>query len=415
MNKERWGASSAGLLAGGLILIGGAAAAAIVVAPKVSYVRGAVAGIETAPAKHAVQHLPTPPFVKAVYMTQCAVGTPTLRDSLVKLIDDTELNAVVIDVRDYTGTIAFPTDSPMLREFVSDECGAADMKAFIQKLHDKNIYVIGRITVFQNPAYAKAHPEQAVQKIGGGVWHDYKGLAFIDVGARPYWETVVELSKVSYDIGFDELNYDYLRFPSDGPMKEADYSWSKGKSKAEVLEEFYKYLHDGLKSDPSTNSGQAGPVLSADLFGYVTVHTDDLGIGQILERAFPYFDYIDPMVYPSHYNKGFAGLADVNSDPYKVVNVSLEGAVARALATTTSEASFAFARIGTSTPALYAKPVYPASVIRPWLQSFDYPVSYTPQMVAAQMRATADAGLTSYLFWDAANKYRSLREVLSTR
>lgn len=453
MRNGKWGASSTGLLAGGLILIAATAGFAVFAAPKVSYTRSTDTISESTPgstpstgsgqagslqaAGPAAAHLPTPDPVKAIYMTQCAVGTPSLRDSLVKLIDTTELNAVVIDIRDYTGKISFPTDNPLLKDYVSDECGAKDMRDFIKMLHDKHIYVIGRITTFQNPAYANAHPEQAVQKVGGGVWHDYKGLAFVDVGAKPYWESVVALGEASYDIGFDELNFDYLRFPSDGPMKEADYSWSKGKSKAQILEEFYQYLHDGLKPMDSTNSAnswragspQAGPVLSADLFGYVTVHTDDLGIGQVLERAFAYFDYIDPMVYPSHYNSGFAGLKNVNSDPYKVVKVSLEEAVARALATTTSVYAMgetpimktvivpASATSATTTKqvesGLYTKRAFPASIIRPWLQAFDYPVTYTPAMVEDQIKATNDSGLQSYLMWDASNKYRSLRSVLT--
>lgn len=346
-------------------------------------------------------------------MSQCAAGTPSFRENLTKLIDETELNSIVIDIRDYTGRIAFPTENPVLKDMVSDECGANDMKEFVEGLHEKGIYVIGRITVFQNPYYTKIHPDEAVQKkcpstssgTSCGVWKDRKGLAFVDVGAKPYWDTVVELSKESYAIGFDELNFDYIRFPSDGPMAEADYTWSKGKTKSEALEEFYKYLHERLQP--------LGVVMSADLFGYVTVHVDDLGIGQLLERALPYFDYISPMVYPSHYNKGFAGLSDVNSDPYKVVYASMIEAVRRTRATTTSIASFAYSRIGTSTPAVYAKPAYDAQRMRPWLQDFDYPVDYTPQMVRDQIRANEAAGLDSYMFWDPANKYSSLRQVVA--
>lgn len=397
-------------------LTGGASSTTPVAAPGAN---SAATSYSSSPASHVA----IPASVKAIYMSQCVVGTPSFRNSLVKFIDESELNAVVIDIRDYTGKIAFPTEHPLLKDSVSDDCGAHDMKEFIASLHEKGIYVIGRITTFQNPYYAKLHPELAVQKVGGGVWHDYKGLAFIDVGAKPYWETVVELGKISYyDMGFDELNFDYLRFPSDGPMKEADYTWSKGKTKAQALEEFYQYLHDGLKP--------TGAVLSADLFGYVTVHTDDLGIGQVLERAMPYFDYIAPMVYPSHYNAGFAGVKNVNADPYRIVYTSLVEAVARAVATTTSVFAMgetpimktvvvpATATAATTTKevesGLYTKRVFPAAIIRPWLQSFDYPVPYTPAMVAAQIKANEDAGLTSYIFWDAANKYTSLRQVLAT-
>ncbi|OGC80283.1 hypothetical protein A2943_00195 [Candidatus Adlerbacteria bacterium RIFCSPLOWO2_01_FULL_51_16] len=357
-----------------------------------------------------VQHLPTPKPLKAIYMSQCVAGTPSFRDSLVKFIDDTALNAVVIDIKDFSGGIAFPTENAILAGAVSDECGASDMKEFVERLHAKNIYVIGRITVFQDPHYTSVHPEQAVQKKSGGVWKDHKGLAFVDVGAKPFWDYMVELGKESYELGFDELNFDYIRFPSDGNMAEADYTWSAGKSKAQALEEFYKYLTENLRS-PSISSGQV-PVLSADLFGYVTVHQDDLGIGQVLERGLPYFDYIYPMVYPSHYNNGFTGLADVNSDPYKVVYTSLVGAVLREVATTTRQPSFAFIPIASTSPQLYEKPVYSGKVI-PWLQGFDYPVHYSPEMVSAQIEATNDAGIESYLFWDAANKYTSLRSVLS--
>ena len=351
-------------------------------------------------------HVPTPAAVKAVYMSQCAAGTPSFREDLMRLIDTTELNSIVIDIRDYTGKIAFPTDNPDLRDYVSDQCGAKDMRAFVQTLHDKNMYVIGRITVFQNPAYTKAHPEFAVQRKSGGVWKDNKGLSFVDVGAKPYWDTVVELSKESYALGFDELNFDYIRYPSDGPMSEADYTWSRGKDKPEALEEFFKYLHDALEP--------LGVATSADLFGMVTTNTDDLNIGQVLERALPYFDYISPMVYPSHYPKGFHGYTDVNANAYNIVNFSMSSAVRRTMATTTPVNSFVHTRIGTSTPAVYEKPAYSASKMRPWLQSFDYPVTYTPAMVQAQIKANTDAGLDSYMFWDPANKYRSLRQVLSS-
>lgn len=357
------------------------------------------------PSQPKVAHVSAPEGVKAIYMSQCAAGTPSFRADLMHLIETTELNAIVIDIRDYTGKISFPVQDPTLAPYISDECGAPDVKDFIKELHDKNIYVIGRITVFQNPAYAKDHPEQAVQRVGGGVWKDKKGLAFVDVGARAYWDTVVVLSKESYEVGFDELNYDYIRFPSDGDMKAAVYSHSLGKSKGEALEEFYKYLYESVHP--------TGAMMSADLFGYTTVHEDDLGIGQLLERALPYFDFVAPMVYPSHYNNGFAGLANVNSDPHKVVYASMIEAVRRTVSTTTPIESFAYERIGTSTPAVYAKPSYSAQKMRPWLQDFDYPVEYTPAMVRAQIKANEDAGLTSYMFWDPANKYSSLRQIVA--
>jgi hypothetical protein len=378
-----------------------------VFAPSVTFTRS-VSDAPAAPHDDEVlaAHIPTPRDVKAIYMSQCAAGTPSFRESLTELLDATELNAIVIDIRDYTGKIAFPTDNPVLADMVSDECGARDMRDFIASLHEKNIYVIGRITVFQNPHYTKAHPEQAVQHVNGGVWKDRKGLAFVDVGAREYWMTVVELAKESYAIGFDEINFDYIRYPSDGDMATAVYIKRDGKTKQEMLEDFFKYVHEELEP--------TGMVTSADLFGMTTTNTDDLNIGQVLERALPYFDYIAPMVYPSHYPKGFHGYSDVNANAYGIIHYAMSEAVRRTTATTTPVAAYAHTRIGTSTPALYAKPSYPASKMRPWLQDFDYPVEYTPAMVREQITANEDAGLTSYMFWDPANKYSSLRSVVAT-
>jgi hypothetical protein len=367
-----------------------------------------------------VVHVPTPVPVKAIYMTQCVVGTPSLRDNLVTLIEETELNSVVIDIKDYSGGIAFPTTNPKLAPYVSGKCGAWDMKAFIEILHEKDIYVIGRITVFQDPIYANRYPEQSVQSKSrpGEPWKDHKGLSFVAVNVRPFWEYIVELSKESYALGFDELNYDYIRWPSDGPMDDVVYP---SNDTAGELEKFFQYLHEKV--------GFTGVIMSADLFGMVTTNIDDLNIGQVLERALPYFNYVSPMVYPSHYPKGFRGYTNVNEHPYDIVNYSMRNAVRRVLATTTPVVAFAHTPIihvvtvpATATTAtttrqeatgLYEKPSYPASVLRPWLQSFDYPVTYTPDMVKAQIEANKDAGLDSWMFWDPANKYRSLRQVLT--
>jgi hypothetical protein len=321
-----------------------------------------------------VTHLQTPSQVKAIYMSQCVVGTPSFREKLARLIDTTELNSVVIDIRDYTGKISFTTENPMLKDMVSDACGATDIKKFISSLHEKNIYVIGRITTFQNPYYTKIHPELAVQKKGGGVWKDFKGLAFIDVGAKPYWETVVELGKVAYEKGFDELNFDYIRFPSDGPMNEAVYSWDEGKTKAESLKDFFKYIHDELKP--------TGVVLSADLFGMTTSNYDDLNIGQILEDTIPYFDFVCPMVYPSHYPPNWSGFKNPAANPYEVVKIAMAKGVERV-------------------KAMGEDPLK----LRPWLQDFDLGATYDKEKILDQIRATYDVGLNSWTLWDPKNIY----------
>lgn len=361
-------------------------------------------------------HVETPSAVKAIYMTQCVAGTPSFRDSLVTLVEETEVNSIIIDIKDFTGSLVFRSDHLLLKDNGGEGCRAGDIREFIETLHEKGIYVIGRITVFQDPYYASVHPELAVQSVStpGTPWEDHKGLSFIDVSSRTFWEYIVAISKESYAIGFDELNYDYIRYPSDGPMKDALYI---NNNKAEALETFFAYLYE--KVHP------IGVKMSADLFGYTTLLSDDLGIGQQLERTLPYFDYIAPMVYPSHYNKGFAGLTNPNTDPYKVVFTSMAEGVRRTIADKTTVPTLSGEEIfedkiipahykdgnfvATSTQSVssgyYTKPVYDALKLRPWLQDFDYGGNYDIEEVRAQIQATYDTGLTSWMLWAPSNRY----------
>ncbi|MHB1118401.1 MAG: putative glycoside hydrolase [Minisyncoccota bacterium] len=345
-----------------------------------------------------VTHIKTPEPLKAVYMSACYASAPSLRAKLVKMIDDTELNAIVIDVKDYTGTIAYKPTNPKLAEVEGPGCRVKDMQEFVASLHEKGIYTIARITVFQDPYYTKAHPELAVKRASdGGVWKDRKGLAFIDVSAKPYWEYIAALAHETYLLGFDEINFDYIRFPSDGNMKDIAYPWTKNTPKVVALENFYSYLSQTVK--PS------GAVISADLFGMTTTNTDDLNIGQVLERTMPYFDYVAPMVYPSHYPPGFNGWKNPNHYPYDLIKFVMTKGADRAVADTTTVEHFGGERIGTTTPAIYAKEVYNRDKLRPWLQDFDYGGNYGTAEVRAQINATYDSGLSSWMLWDPGNKY----------
>lgn len=320
-----------------------------------------------------VTHLKTPSPLKAIYLTSWTAGSIARRGKLIDLIDATELNAVVIDIKDYTGRVSFLIDNPELRALGSSKKIIPDIATLVKELHDKNIYIIGRIAVFQDSYLVSKYHEWAVKKDSErtAVWQDYKGLAWLDAGARGVWDYVVLLAKESYALGFDELNFDYIRFPSDGNMKDIYYPWSDGYEKPEVLQEFFSYLHDNLKMTDA--------VLSADLFGMTTTNADDLNIGQVLEVALPYFDYIAPMVYPSHYPPTFIGLVNPAAEPYKVVRYSLNAAYQRS----------------STTP----------QKIRPWLQDFNLGAVYTAAMVREQIQATYDAGFDSWMLWDAANRY----------
>lgn len=320
-------------------------------------------------------HINTPLQVKAIYMTNWVAGEKLLRNPLVKIADETEINSIVIDIKDYTGRIAFEVSDPLLKEFGAYERRIADLGGFIEELHSKNIYVIGRISVFQDHYLVGKRPELAVQrKSDGKVWKDFKGISWLDPGSRDVWKYVVALAKESYSVGFDELNFDYIRFPSDGNMKDISYPWSNGKQKVEVIKEFFAYLRENL--------GDIGAPLSVDLFGMTTTSADDMNIGQNLENALKYFDFVSPMVYPSHYPKGFNNYPNPATKPYEVVNFAMSSAVERA-------------RKATTTPLK----------LRPWLQDFNLGATYDAPMVRAQIQATYDTGLDSWMLWNASNRY----------
>jgi hypothetical protein len=324
-----------------------------------------------------VVHLPTPEPVKAIYMTSCVASTVSWRTHLKNLIETTELNSVIIDIKDYTGTVSFAPKN------YGRGCVVSDLKEFIQELHASNIYVIGRISVFQDLYYANLHPELAVKnKSDGGVWKDHKGISFIDVGAKPYWDYIVGISQEAYSLGFDELNYDYVRYPSDGNMQNAHYSWTTGTStKSEMLESFFSYLHEKTE--------EIGTKTSVDIFGMTTSTKHDLGIGQVLEKALPYFDYVSPMVYPSHYPPGWNGFQNPAANPYEVIKIAMGDGVKREQALNVSKG------LATTTP----------SKLRPWLQDFSLGATYDAVKVRDQIRASNEVGLNSWMMWSAANKY----------
>ncbi len=350
--------------------------------------------------KPTINHVKTPEAVKAIYMTACVAGTPTFRDNLVSLIEETEINSIIIDIKDFSGTISFKTDNPALVGVNGTGCKSQDLFEFIKTLHEKNVYVIGRITVFQDPFYTKLHPELAVQKNSdGSTWKDYKGISFVDVSAKEYWDYILELAFESHKNGFDELNFDYIRFPSDGNMKDIYYPFSNkilvdnlSEGKQIALENFFKYLSEKISK---YNKDQDFPLItSADLFGMVTTNTDDLNIGQVMERTLPYFDYISPMVYPSHYPPHFNGWVDPNKYPYDLIKFVMGSAVDRV-------ETFGLA---TSTPVSVREHVSKEQ-LRPWIQDFDYGGNYDVAEVKAQIQASYDVGLDSWMLWSPSNRY----------
>lgn len=352
-----------------------------------------------------VTHITTPVPLRAAYMTSCIASGRKLRAPLVEFMEGTELNALVIDIKDFSGMVSIDTgDSRFVLN--SRGCNVPDIQAFIASLHDKGIYVIGRVTVMQDQVYTKTHPDAAVKrKSDGETWHDRKGLAFVDPGASEYWQYMIDLGKASYAMGFDEINYDYIRFPSDGDMSNAKFTRTGSTTKAEMMKRFYIALGVGMR--------EAKIPISADLFGMTTTNTDDLGIGQVLENALMNFDYVAPMVYPSHYPPYFNGWKNPNLVPYEVVKYAMTHAVSRADQLEEKESGFVAlvststskdGKVATTTSKFVPAGIY-AKKLRPWIQDFNYGKVYTETDVRAQMKAVYDSGLDSWMMWDPKNVY----------
>lgn len=348
-----------------------------------------------------------PRVMKGLYLTGWSAGTPKKVLSTIAMMKQTGLNTVVIDIKDYSGTLSYSTDIPL-----AESSGAfAQIKirnpnAMIKEFHDEGIYVIGRVTDFQDPVLAKAHPEWALKnKTNGNVWTDNHGLAWMDPAATPVWDYLVRIAQDAHARGFDEIQFDYVRFASDGSLGNISFPyWDEKIPRTTIIANFFKYLREHTQ----------GITISADLFGLSTINHDDLGIGQVIESAYKYFDYVSPMVYPSHYANGFLGYKNPAQYPYEVVSYSMSHALIRledrAVKMASSTASSA---IPVAAMSLYR------SKLRPWLQDFNLGATYNGTMVGKEIQAVNDTiGKSSasgyyggWLLWDAANNYNGFQEM----
>jgi hypothetical protein len=319
-------------------------------------------------------HIATPESVRAWYMSAWTASSKSARSKIINVIPETTINALVIDIKDSTGKISFTIDDPIINELGSSENLIKDLPEFIKELHGKNIYVIGRISTFQDPYAVIKKPEWALKsKKTGAPWKDKKGLSFLDPTNPEVSDYVTAIAIKSYEAGFDEINFDYVRFPSDGDIKDIVYP-NPTMSKSDHIKKFFEHLDKNIRKQ--------GIPTSADLFGLVTNTTDDMGIGQVLEKAMPYFDFIAPMIYPSHYPKGFHGFANPATKPYDIITIAMSQGVDRAVVSG-----------------------FTATKFRPWIQDFDLGATYTASMIQDQIKALHEQGIDSYMSWDPANTY----------
>ncbi len=318
-------------------------------------------------------HQPTPNPLRAIYLTGWSAGTPSRLSKALELFEDSILNAVVIDIKDATGRLSYQPRDPELQALGVGTNRIASLDRVIQAFHDRGIYVIGRLSVFQDPYYAAKFPEETfLDTRTGQTWSDHKGIAWLRPDSEQVREYVVRIARDAYAQGFDEINVDYVRFPSDGELAYLDTSGFVY-SRAETMEQFFIKLRDDL----------AGIPLSADVFGLTMSAADDVGIGQKATLIAPHVDALAPMVYPSHFWNGTYGIAVPAAEPYMVIKKSLSDGIAKLDAAGISR-----------------------DTLRPWLQDFDLlGISYDAAKVRAQIQAAAELGITSWMMWDPTNVY----------
>ena len=324
---------------------------------------------------------------KGIYMTGNTLGWKKRFHELVDLVDRTELNAVIIDIKDDFGELTYISNIPMVKEVEADKTVKdKDFIGSMKLLASKDIYPIARIVSFKDRTAASKRPDLAVKSKDGTVWRDNKGDAWLNPYNKDSWEYLVSIAEEAALNGFKEIQFDYVRFPTDGKRDLIDYGKDTGEPMQDTIADFLKFARERL--------APYGVYVSADVFGLVTTVEDDMGLGQHLETLATAVDILCPMVYPSHYALGSYGVKYPDAEPYRIVNTSMEIAKERIDNIETTESK---------------------AILRPWLQDFSAPwlkksygANYTPyggEQIRAQKKATYDADLSQWILWNAGNKY----------
>lgn len=315
-----------------------------------------------------------PSPVRGIYLTASSAENERLRNSIIKNMEDSKVNTVIIDIKDYSGYILYDSQLEEVQNIKAVKKQMKDVEDIIADFHKQKIYVIARQTVFQDPVLAKARPELALSSYSGGTWHDSSGLAWLDPQQVDVWDYNLVIAKEAARLGFDEINFDYMRYPSDGNIANIKYNIPTGMTKSDVMEGFFKYLSENMPRKTKT---------SIDTFGLVMDYTDDdydLGIGQKLVNIADYFDYVCPMMYPSHYPLNYLGYANSAEHPGEVISHGL---------------SISYEDIKDK-----------RAKIRPWLQAFHMRATYDEAKIDAQTEAVESFSHTDgWLLWNASNNY----------
>ncbi len=320
---------------------------------------------------------PRPEHVRGLYVNAWAAGSTRRMAELLEIAKTTEVNALVIDIKDATGFISHDTDLELAREIGADgEIRIRDLPGLLDRLEEAGIYPIARIVVVKDPLLAAARPETAVQDTAGGVWVDSKDIIWQNLFNEELWAYNVALAREVADMGFPEVQWDYIRFP-DAPasdMARAVFTGGEDRLRVDAVRGFLSYAREELADLPMRST--------ADVFGVTTSFRRDIGIGQLWETFIDVVDVALPMVYPSHYWEGSFGYSVPNAYPYEVVYAALRDALRRSDA------------------------VEGAGLTRPWLQDFSLgQPAYGAAEVRAQIQATYDVGVYEWILWNPSTRY----------
>jgi hypothetical protein len=322
------------------------------------------------------------PKVKGVYVTAHSAAGSRM-NTLLKLLDDTDLNSMVIDIKDDWGYITYPTGNPELEALESTQKIIADMPKLMSTLQEHQIYPIARVVVFKDTVLAKKRPELSFVNPDGTLWSNGKD-SFVNPYNKEVWDYNITVAKEAAKAGFKEIQFDYVRFP-EGFEKRADIlKYTKGdQSRIDAVAEFVKYAREQLTP--------LGVRVSVDIFGYAASVPAAEGIGQDFEKISENVDVIAPMIYPSHYSTGWFGAKVPDAAPYVTINGAMKD--------TTKKLE--------PINALNLKPI-----VRPWIQDFTASwvpgyVKYGKHEVDEQIRALKDNGVEEFLLWNAVNTYTS--------
>ena len=322
--------------------------------------------------------------VKGIYVTSSSASLNKKMDELIALTKRTKINAFVIDVKEDDGTLLFKMEAgEKYNPLANRRAPIKDIEKFMKRLKENNIYTIARIVSFKDPTYAKANPDKAIiSKATGKPFTNSDGVIWVSPHDRYLWEYNVAVAKEAAKAGFDEIQFDYVRFPASngGKLdKELNYRNTKNESKPETIQKYLAYARKELEP--------LGVYIAADVYGQVGSLPDDMALGQHWESVSNVVDYICPMIYPSHYGRGVYGLPVPDAYPYKTVYHCTQDSINR--------------NANIDTPAM----------IRPWIQAFTAKwvkghINYGPKEIELQVQALRDLGIEDYILWSPTNKYR---------